>query len=68
MCADNKQPVYILLSPLIQVTTWDKQLLLVGSCVHVFLGLRVIVYGTYEKCVNLCIYSLTGRLCGRLWV
>lgn len=30
-------------SPLIQVTTWDKRLLLVGSCVHVFSGLCVIV-------------------------
>lgn len=29
---------------LIQVTTWDKQLLLVGSCVHVFVSLCVIVW------------------------
>lgn len=36
--ASLRQP---LLSPSIQVPTWDKLLLLVGSCVHVFVALCV---------------------------
>ena len=49
------------LSPLIQVTTWDKQLLLVGSCVHVFVSLCVCVcvcgLSLYE-CVLVCGFKL----------
>lgn len=58
-CVDHPKLIYYLplLSPLIQVNTWDRQLLSVGSCVHMF------VWDTWEECW-VWIYTLTSLLCG----